>query len=232
MGMRTACVAASLLALAIPLGAQVLDNIVVTGTRISAPTTSGSRVLCTGEGCAYMLMMMQMQVSIEWATENAALPPEDPPVEKERFCNNLRNERPSTCAPNLPPPSTPTYDINWQPNGCGDGRFGSDLANLLIGVIPFGGDLDNPQPGVNFRNACNSQDYCYGMGFGQASCDNQFEVDLNNTCASSSNPMCTGLAGHYARGVRMFGDTAYNASRAETQCAAWKVDMEINQCRQ
>lgn len=230
MHRKTTFLTAALLAASIPLAAQVLETVRVRGTRISGPTTDGSRVLCTGEGCAYMLMMMQMEVNLQWLTQHNELPADDPAVDKDQFCDNLRGDRPPTCAANLPPPSTPTYDTNWQPNGCGDGSFQSDVADYIIGALPGGTDLNVPSWGVNFRSACDAHDYCYGMGYGQVSCDNQFAVDLNNVCASSSNQGCGYYADTYAYAVRSRGATAYARSQAETACAAWKADMEINQC--
>jgi hypothetical protein len=149
------------------------------------------------------------------------------------FCTKLREEAPDDCQTGGTGPSVPGYDPNWQGNGCGSAGGGwleSAVAGYLLGDYPqYTGDINNPLPGISFAAACNEHDACWGVGADRNTCDNAFGAALAGVCGS--NATCNGIAGGYRFGVgTATGTENYDAAVAQYECAAWRHDMQQNNC--
>ena len=198
----------------------------------AVPSDLGGEVICYGMECANMLDSIYtppplFPLEFEW------IDPEPTTVDHEQFCRELAALKPAGCNASNPP-STPRTDPNWQPNGCGDGSFISDIANFIVaqGYPESGGNgLSQPAYDVNFKSACDAHDLCYGLLSGKATCDTQFRSNLRSICSSSSNFACNGIADVYFYAVDRAGASAYNNSTLSYSCAVWSAEMKDNGCQ-
>lgn len=201
-----------------------LGTVTVYGT-----TIDGQSVICEGTGCTGILF--------EYATGGydlnvATISEGSLSITKNQFCSYLRSQQPGGCSLSNPP-STPTYDLSWQPNGCGDGSSGSNFLNALVaaaGDYTGGTGLNHPAAGVTFTSACNNHDRCYGSSGGKSTCDLNFRAEMRDICGASTNSVCGTIADAYYDAVKIKGDDAYNGSAAQLSCAAWSNDMQKNGC--
>ena len=219
------CAALFLIGICFGAQAQTTDfpPVIVTGT-----TTDGGMIECFSVSCASAMST----TLIEMQQANASYP-DDGTLDAALFCRVLKRKQPSNCNRSSPP-STPYWDPGWQPNGCGDGSFGSNIANAIVASgypVTGGTGLDQPAADVYFKPACDLHDQCYGMVSGKANCDNRFLADMNGICVSSNNPACGSIANVYYQAVSTAGTNAYNASSQQNQCAAWAFDMKSNGCK-
>lgn len=207
-----------------------LPPVEVKGTAI---TTEGLLLACFTDTCNDLIPLSTEIVSGEMSEiTNVG----SGAVDKEKFCKNLAGNQPPGCTASSPP-SVPGFDPSWVGNGCGDGSFALIFADSVVGhVIPgYTGDLDHPLPGISFYAACQHHDMCYGsMGSDKTVCDSDFKAALSNTCSSSSNYgfSCGVLTSLYYYAVRYLGSSNFNAAQGEMACAAWALEMEVNQCKQ
>ena len=200
---------------------------------VTAPRQGGGMVECMSIACSNAVNETSAQMLQEYLAAYARYPDEDLPLDPAKFCAKLKAKQPQNCSLNSPP-STPRWDSGWQPNGCGDGSVGSDIANAIIGSgypITGGTGLDQPAADVYFKPACDAHDRCYGMVFGRASCDNEFLAGMSNICISSSNTACGSIASAYYQAANIAGGNAYDAANQKNTCAAWSADMKANGCQ-
>lgn len=166
---------------------------------------------------------------------------EDVPIEKPKFCRNLKASQPANCSLSSPPPS-PGILVPGQPpfqaNGCGTGRLANIFADAALEIAArptYSGDFQAPYPGVSFRDACNGHDTCWAMGGGKDGCDFAFRQDMINACGgeSAANNVCLGFSGIYHGAVSNSGiaQSAYNNSVAGRTCALWANNMRHNECQ-
>lgn len=102
---------------------------------------------------------------------------------------------------------------SFEGNGCGS----DEVFPALRPLIPQG------FLGAEFDDACNGHDTCYAeWGQTQEQCDNQFEVDLKDSCDESWLPwLCRRVGGMMAGAVRWFGQGSYEVGQREaTHCPA------------
>jgi hypothetical protein len=189
-------------------------------------------VICTGEACGQVIddLTSGMGTHMLGDQENPIGAESD-----DAFCSRLSAKQPAGCSTSGDIPSVPDYDPNWQGNGCGSAGGGwleSMVAGYLLDDYPqYTGNIDAPLPGISFLEACNAHDRCWGLANDRGTCDNQFGDALAGICGSNST--CNGIAGGYRFGVGSdTGTDAYNASVAQYQCAAWRHDMQQNNCPQ
>ena len=188
---------------------------------------------CRGSTCEGLLLSLGM---IEWSPTDQELFREGggDRLTKEQFCAEMKAHPPEDCDVDNPP-SSPGFDPGWTSNGCGDGSFKSAFA-AAVGrlVLPdFGGELDNPLPGISFLGACAFHDRCYTTKISKASCDKSFFSQMELSCGSGSNTygdQCQDIAAAYFGVVGVEGDDAYAQAQQERECAAWAEDMEANKC--
>lgn len=201
-----------------------LGTVTVYGT-----TIDGQSVVCEGIGCTGILSTYATggyDLNVATISEGSLS------ITKNQFCSYLRSQRPGGCSLSNPP-STPTWDPAWQPNGCGDGSSNSALMSDLIasaGNYTGGTGLDHPAAGVTFTSACNSHDRCYGSVKGKAKCDQNFRFAMLDICSASTNSICNVIAYGYYEAVKNKGKNAYDSSVVQLSCAAWSSDMQSNGC--
>lgn len=140
------------------------------------------------------------------------------------ICRFVRGAQPSDCDTNTPPKS-PEYRPYWQGNGCGDGSFGVKLAEAVVNAST-GGSMDAPIPGISFRSACNTHDYCYGIAGSRGGCDSQFRHDMLAICSSYGSNSCTHMANIYANIVRDHGQSAHERAANELRCDIWNSYLQ------
>lgn len=195
----------------------------------TAPTHQGIELRCHSASCMGIIHSLQHMEGMY----REILPDDGIPIDKNLFCQNLRQGRPPGCSYSNPP-SVPGFDPGWMGNGCGDGSFASAIASELVSksINGYNGNLDHPLPGVSFFGACQVHDYCYASGSSKHRCDQDFNAHMGNACQSSGSYMssCHLLAGAYGKAVETFGQSAYNTAQGERACAAWAYDMRANQC--
>jgi hypothetical protein len=206
---------------------------------VTAPTGSGSNIICRGSACAGILASMQEATYFEMPLDQQGpIEPTDIPVDRGLFCANLKVSKPAGCGSVAPPVpllnTTIASYINNNANGCGDGSwsaiFGNAIAQLVLG--DYSGDPNAPIAGVSFRSACNAHDACYAGQGVRDTCDTNFSNALNNICNGTGTvaPTCRGYANAYSAAVRLGGESAYVASYVTQQCALWHKNMEQNSC--
>lgn len=235
---RAAAHAAVVLGLGLAGAAQaqtVLPPVVVT-----APTTSGTNVICSGEGCAMMLQAMQSQAFFELHDYMPPIGEEgDTPINRTEFCNNLRGSKPSGCGSTSPP--VPLVNISLAAyastygNGCGDGSWSGGIVDFIAGLLveDYSGDPNEPMPGIHFQGACNNHDACYAGQGDRGGCDAAFYTELSGLCNLQSGAVrdtCNGFAHAYSGAVGLGGQNAYNQAGQAYQCALWHNNMENNAC--
>lgn len=146
------------------------DPVVVVGRR-----PDGFVLTCTTAFCFDAVQEEAARALLEWQRMYAELPPDDLPLDGERFCQLLAADKPPGCNLGNPPPSpgvTVPGQAPWQPNGCGTGGIGGWFQDAVLEVIAsqsYSGDIHAPYPGVSFRAACNEHDRCWAVG-GYAPC--------------------------------------------------------------
>jgi hypothetical protein len=184
---------------------------------------------------------MKFEINQEFLDQGLPIQ-DDPPVNGQQFCNNLRDQKPSGCSASSPPPS-PGISIPgqaaWQPNGCGTGGIANWFVDAVLGVTSsqsYSGELDAPWEGVNFRGACDSHDQCWAIGGARSVCDLEFRDSMNTACGQLSDPnamaTCTGFASTYHGAVSTTNasHSAYANSTGDRTCAIWASDMRENNC--
>ena len=219
----------AIVAVLIALGAMfVIAQVTTLGTVRAIRSADGVVVICRGQACGDLLDSLGAMRFKSLELEPETLP--ETFLTKTQICGALRSRRSGVCNVSSPP-SVPLIDPNWQPNGCGDGSTGAQSASAMLTLLPpLGGDLNEPIPGVNFRNACNSHDRCYGLAGLKGNCDNLFRTQLNNACNSSGVAGCSTLAAGYEQAVRQWGQEAYDTSVQERSCAEFARDVNENGC--
>lgn len=235
---RIAARTAATLGFALAAAAQA--QTVLPPVTVTAPTTSGGQVICRGNGCATMLQMMQSQAYYELHDQMPPLGEEgSTPIDRNAFCNNLRQQKPDDCGSS--PPPAPTVNISLEAyaasygNGCGDGSWSGDIADFIAGafVDHYSGNPDQPMPGINFNGACNTHDACYAGQGDRGGCDGAFYTQLAGVCGQQSGQVrdiCNGFAHAYSAAVSLGGQSAYDAAGAAYQCALWHDNMGDNAC--
>ena len=202
---------------------------------VTAPRTDGGNVICSGSACADVLADLQNQArgGVVYDYEQ---PLEDIAIDHSLFCAALKQAKPSGCDINNPP-IVPGINLSWQPNGCGTGPVEDFIYERGLGALnsSFSGNLDAPYAGVSFLSACNSHDFCYGVGSVRESCDIDFRDAMQSSCDAFSDPSayqaCSSFVSTYHAAVSSnFGTRAYNNANADLRCAVWAKDMEENQC--
>ena len=220
----------AIITLGIVLGAQAADPPYNLPRVRAVPSDLGGEVICYGMECANMLDSIWVPpplfpLEFEW------IDPEPTAVDHEQFCRELAAMKPAGCSASNPPSTPLTNPSGWQPNGCGDGSFKSNFAEVLVVLtIPLANSLDNPSPDVNFRSACNAHDACYAVGDSKSVCDSNFLSNMQAACSSSSNPLCNTIADGYHTAVSELGSSAYNSSISDLKCAIWAAEMRDNGC--
>lgn len=203
-----------------------LPTVQVRANRLGSPT-----VLCTGDDCASVIADLT-----SGSSPTHMIGEQEGPLYDDfdrTFCAALEEVQPDNCPASGSPPSVPGYDPSWQGNGCGSaggGWFEESLLNYLLGQYPqYTGVIDNPLAGFSFLDACNAHDACWGIGADRDSCDNAFGTTLTGIC--NGNATCNGIAAGYRFAVgTSSGTEAYQASRQQLRCAAWRHDMSSNAC--
>ena len=132
-----------------------------------------------------------------------------------------------------------------QPNGCG-AAGGGWLTSVLNAAIPedyLGGSF------VNFHNACNNHDGCYGTaGYNRYQCDAKFGTDLTSECMKGRDTwrndaidfgysgaqvtnyvteqlyQCTSQGTIMQSAVGQFGAPAFEAGQAVGACLKLKAE--------
>lgn len=189
--------------------------------------------LCQGATCFSIWQSISI---VEWdpATQELFTKGGGDTLTKEQFCAEMSSKAPVGCDADNPP-STPGFDSQWVSNGCGDGSFSANFAEVAAGlVVPnYQQNLDNPFPGISFLGACRMHDACYSTMVPKANCDYAFNGALQNACGLGSATyadQCQSLAYGMVGAVGIFGDDAYAAGQQARECAAWAADMEENGC--
>jgi len=219
-----------------PLPPTTLPAVQVTATRIG-----GGSVLCRGDGCAGILVSMQLEANLENLTQDMPLL-DDAPVSGPQFCSSLKAQRPPGCS-SINPPSSPGINVPgrpaYQPNKCGTGRFANWFLDFVLGVTSsqsYSDNLNAPFAGVDFTGACNSHDQCWASGGARATCDIQFRDSMISGCQQlgdfSASATCQGFAGSYHGAVSHTNpsNSAYAVSTQERICVVWANDMRENSC--
>lgn len=121
------------------------------------------------------------------------------------------------------------------------------LTSPVLGTLPTSAELDNAvEPSghcgtswhesfvrdrwgnADFSDACKAHDECYDTcGKSKASCDRQFERDMESECRSTysgggfdyiKRNACIGVANTYAVAVEQMGGDAYRAAQRSSGC--------------
>lgn len=205
-------------------------------------TTDGFSVACRGIDCANFLLSAGGQVPrtmLPGMGEGGGGGQLN--VSKKQVCDFIKSKQPNNCFV-FAPPSTPTYDPSWQPNGCGAGGmenyFGPAILLGLYGQYA-GGGMDAPfnydGRTVSFLSSCNTHDRCWGEGMERTACDATFLENMQYQCTALTRPeeqgACMGMASLYHAGVSStVGTGNYEAALAQLTCAAWVKDVTVNRC--
>ena len=217
-----------------------MADIPLGGVTVYGRRSSGGTILCTGEACASVLNSLAAQSGQPLST--ISLPLEDSPiVNGTQFCAALNAAQPANCNYSAPP-STPVYDSNWQPNGCGTSPLVNWFLTSALSVAGgqsgvFSGNLDEPYQGVSFLQACNRHDDCWGRAFDRGWCDSDFRDDMISACDTLSNSSqwntCNAFASAYHAAVgptNSLSNSTYNSQSEKLRCAAWAHDKRANGC--
>ncbi|HSX59955.1 MAG TPA: hypothetical protein VLF18_07130 [Tahibacter sp.] len=230
----------SLAVAGLALAASVQAQTVMPPVTVTAPTTGGGTVICSGNGCAMMLQMMQSQAYYELHDQMPPLGEEsNTPIDRNTFCGNLRSQKPEGCGAS--PPPAPLVNISFDAfansfgNGCGDGSWAGDIADLIAGTLVdhYSGDPNRPMSGINFTGACNVHDACYAGQGDRGGCDGGFYTQLSGVCSAQSGEVrdiCNGFAHAYSAAVSLGGQDAYDQAGQAYQCALWHDNMDDNSC--
>lgn len=234
--------AAAALLLSLASGA-VMADVTLPAVIVKGTTIDGSNVACYGYACADFLSSIG-GVEPGFRTPKMAMGEGgggDLSITKEQFCNQLASQRPSGCNA-ASPPSVPTYDPMWEPNGCGTGAMANFLLERVMGGLysdHFSGNLDTPVdvasgPDISFFVACNHHDQCWGSAQSRGGCDRTFFTEMTGQCdglAGADYDACYGIAATFYSGVASdFATEHYDASVDDFACAAWAYDMRRNGC--
>ncbi|MFT4180144.1 MAG: hypothetical protein QM612_11925 [Thermomonas sp.] len=189
-----------------------------------------------------MLTQLQEETMQELLDQDSPIVLDDVPVDGQKFCRNLKSQKPPGCSGSNPPPSpgitVPGKPV-WQPNGCGTGGVANWFVDLVLTVTSsqsYSGNLNSPFAGVSFEGACNSHDQCWASGGNRGVCDLQFRDSMNNACGQlddgGSQATCMGFASTYHGAVST--TNASNSAHANVMrdraCAIWANDMRENNC--
>lgn len=203
---------------------------------VTAPALPSGNVLCSGNGCALLLLTMQDQIREDLATAEEPLGPDAPPIPRNEFCQRQRAEKPASC-PTSGPPAVPFVNIGLDTYQAyhTDGCYGS-WEGGIAGDLPW--DLqpqfnpNQPMSNANFGGACSAHDACYAAQLGHSFCNSTFINTLNTICSGlgSASGQCNRFASAYVSALARSGGDAYIAHQQNTACALWHHDMEQNQC--
>ncbi|WP_434212633.1 hypothetical protein [[Pseudomonas] boreopolis] len=206
--------------------------------KVTAERIGGGMLMCTTVTCAGALDEEQYRERMAYMRMYATYPQDDLPIDKAKFCSNLKGKKPSNCD-FFSPPMTPEYSSNWMPDGCGSGPRQQWFLDRLVSSASSGqysGNLNAPYSGISFQAACNEHDRCWGVGKEKSSCDMAFSNNMQNACSSASNPnglnICLGFAGLYYGAVATTNaaQVTYQDSVMAYACAGWAYDMRLNGC--
>jgi len=166
------------------------------------------------------------------------MPQGDLELDKAKFCQNLKSKKPSSCSASNPP-SVPGFDPSWEPNGCGTGGLANWIADKILSSAytdSYSGEINAPFAGVSFLAACNAHDRCWGLAADKDQCDLAFRQTMDAACSGLSTTSginnCLGFSGIYHGAVTSdLGNSNYEDSVSDFNCAAWAADMEENGCQ-
>ncbi|HSX60128.1 MAG TPA: hypothetical protein VLF18_08020 [Tahibacter sp.] len=221
----------------------------IAGTPASAQTTMppviveataipSGRVICSGYGCATLLMTMMSEYSVEHGTADEPISPDDAVIDRSQFCARQRAEKPQNCPASDPPP-VPGVNVDFSlymgqiSDGCyGHWESGIEGEMSYDLRLQFSGNADQPMSGAYFGNACRSHDACYAAQLGQSHCDSNFLDALDDACGAAgiNAATCARFASAYASALSRNGGYAYDSHGLAAECAMWHHDMEQNQC--
>jgi len=205
---------------------------------VQAPRAGGGgHVVCYGMGCAGILENLRGGAGhgVPLNTDEGLI--EDPPVDAQVFCTELRQSKPPACDLNNPPSSAAVPGSGYHSNGCGDGTLLSEVGGMVagVGLAGYQGNLNHPFPGISFYSACMEHDGCYSRQLlAQGQCDQNFNIGLRGSCSATSSHFqgCAALADRFADAVQLFGSAAHDRAARNRMCAEWARDMLANACPQ
>jgi hypothetical protein len=205
---------------------------------VTASASPSGNVICSGNGCATLLLTMMSEYSVEHGTAEEPIGPDDAVIDRAQFCARQRAEKPQNCPASDPPP-VPGINVDFGlylgqiSDGCHGHWEGGIVGEMPPDLqIQYSGNADQPMSGADFGSACRAHDACYAGQLGQGYCDANFANTLGSVCsgAGGGTNTCNRFVSAYLSALTRNGGYAYATHGLQAECAMWHHDMEQNQC--